>query len=226
MGISTKNLANWYWYPTGGANNSAPPCTLAASIFIMTSQQTSETIASLMARFRAGDRHAVDELFVVLYPELRRLAVLKMNNEPSGHSWQPSLLVNELYLHLVKVKSLPAPENAARSERDHFLQFAGHVMRHLLIDHSRLLVRRTTQIDIAQLEHFAEDTGTASLQEIDDVLEKLGAIEPRLRRLVEMKVFEGLSLEQIAERLKQNQRGVARNWTFCKRWLREKLHGR
>jgi RNA polymerase sigma factor (TIGR02999 family) len=189
----------------------------------MTSQQTLETIGSLMARFRAGDRHAVDELFVVLYPELRRLAALKMNNEPSGHSWQPSVLVNELYLHLVKVKSLPAAENAARSEREHFLQFAGHVMRHLLIDHSRLLVRRTTKIDIAQFEGVAEDTGTTSLQEIDDVLEKLGAIEPRLRSIVEMKVFEGLSLEEIAERLNLNQRAVARNWTFCKRWLREKL---
>jgi len=189
----------------------------------MTSQQTSQTIASLMARFRAGDRGAVDELFVVLYPELRRLAALKMNNEPSGHSWQPSLLVNELYLHLAKVKSLPAAEDAARSEREHFLQFAGHVMRHLLIDHSRLLVRRTTKIDIAGFEGLAEDTGTVSLQEIDDVLEKLGALEPQLRRIVEMKVFEGLSLQEIAERLNLNQRAVARNWTFCKRWLREKL---
>ena len=63
-----------------------------------------------MARFRSGDREAADQLFSVLYPELRRLAAIKMNAEGSENPWQPSLLVNELYLQLVKVKSLPAPE--------------------------------------------------------------------------------------------------------------------
>ncbi len=189
----------------------------------MVSHQTSATVSSLMARFRSGDREAVDQLFVLLQPELRRLAAAKMTGERKGHSWQPSLLVNELYLHLVKVKSLPAPQNSARSERDHFLHFAGHVMRHLLIDHSRLLSRRTTRIDIAEFDEVGEETGTATLQEIDNLLDKLGAIEPRLRGIVEMKVFEGLSLEEIAKKLDMNPRAVARNWTFCKRWLREKL---
>ena len=189
----------------------------------MVSHQISATVGSLMARFRLGDRDAVDQLFVLLQPELRRLAAAKMNGEGKEHSWQPSLLGNELYLHLVKVKSLPAPENSARSERDHFLHFAGHVMRHLLIDHSRLLSRRATKIDIAEFDELGEETGTASLQEIDDLLDRLGGIEPRLRSLVEMKVFEGLSLEEIAKRLDLHPRAVARNWTFCKRWLREKL---
>jgi RNA polymerase sigma factor (TIGR02999 family) len=176
-----------------------------------------------MARFRGGDRQAADQLFQLLYPELRRLAAIKLNAEPNGHSWQPSLLVNELYLQLVRVKSLPAPENSSRSEREHFLQFAGHVMRHLLIDHSRLLSSRTTKIDIAQFEGVSEEARATTLQEIDDLLDKLAAIEPKLRIIVEMKVFEGLSHEEVAERLQMNERAVARNWTFCKRWLREKL---
>jgi RNA polymerase sigma factor (TIGR02999 family) len=192
----------------------------------MAAQQTSATVASLMARFRAGDREAADQLFVLLHPELRRLAAAKLHGEATGHSWQPSLLVNELYLHLVKVKSLPGPENSARSEREHFLQFAGHVMRHLLIDHSRLLSRRTTKIDIAHFDGVAEETGTATLQEIDDLLDKLGAIEPRLRSIVEMKVFEGMSIEEIAQHLGVSSRTAARDWTFCKRWLREKLDPR
>jgi len=179
-----------------------------------------------MARFRGGDREAADQLFVLLHPELRRLAAIKMNAEGNGHSWQPSQLVNELYLHLVKVKSLPAPENSARSEREHFLQFAGHVMRHLLIDHSRLLSRKATKIDIAQVDWAPSETGTATLQEIDDLLEKLGAIEPRLRSVVEMKVFEGMSLDEIAGRLTLSARATARDWTFCKRWLREKFEPR
>src|ERR1700758_3524585 len=118
----------------------------------MAPHPTTGTVASLMARFRGGDREAADQLFSLLYPELRRLAAIKMNAEGSQHSWQPSLLVNELYLQLINVRSLPSPASADRSERDHFLQFAGHVMRHLLIDHSRLLSKRTLKIDIAHFD--------------------------------------------------------------------------
>jgi RNA polymerase sigma factor (TIGR02999 family) len=176
-----------------------------------------------MARFRCGDREAADQLFSLLYPELRRLAAIKMNAEGSQHSWQPSLLVNELYLQLVKVRSLPSPAGVDRSERDHFLQFAGHVMRHLLIDHSRLLSKRTLKIDIAHFDFAEEEVGTATLQEIDDLLEKSAGIHPRLRSIVEMKVFEGLTVEEMADRLEIAPRTVARNRTFCKQWLREQL---
>jgi RNA polymerase sigma factor (sigma-70 family) len=100
-------------------------------------------------------------------------------------------------------------------------------MRHLLIDRARLLSRRAVKIDIAQFEFAEEENGTATLQEIDDLLEKLAAIHPRLRSIVEMKVFEGLPVEDIAERLGIAPRTVGRNWTFCKEWLREQLgnHG-
>jgi RNA polymerase sigma factor (TIGR02999 family) len=188
----------------------------------MPSQQSSITVSSLMARFRLGDRQAADQLFSLLYPELRRLAAIKMNAEGSQHSWQPSLLVNELYLQLVKVKSLPAPETADRSEREQFLQLAAHVMRNLLIDHSRLLSHRITKVDIAKFE-VLDESGDATLQEIDELLEKLASIHPRLRSVVEMKVFEGLSVDEIGMRLGIAPRTVARNWTFCKQWLREKL---
>ncbi len=189
----------------------------------MASPETSVTVASLMVRFRSGDREAADQLFALLYPELRRLAAAKMNAERSDHSWQPSLLVNELYLQLIKVKSLPAPDDSTRSEREHFLQFAGHVMRHLLIDHSRLLSRRTTKIDIAHFDAVGGEENVATLQEIDELLDRLGAIHPRLRSVVEMKVFEGSPVEEIAHRLEVAPRTVARNWTFCKGWLREQL---
>jgi RNA polymerase sigma factor (TIGR02999 family) len=188
----------------------------------MPSQRSSITVSSLMARFRLGDRQAADQLFSLLYPELRRLAAIKMNAEGSQHSWQPSLLVNELYLQLVKVKSLPAPETADRSEREQFLQLAAHVMRNLLIDHSRLLSHRITKVDIAKFE-VLDESGDATLQEIDELLEKLASIHPRLRSVVEMKVFEGLSVDEIGMRLGIAPRTVARNWTFCKQWLREKL---
>jgi RNA polymerase sigma factor (TIGR02999 family) len=189
----------------------------------MAPHETTGTIATLMARFRSGDREAADQLFSLLYPELKRLAAAKMKAEGSQHSWQPSLLVNELYLQLIKVRSLTSPTCDDRSEHDHFLQFAGHVMRHLLIDHARLLSKRAVKIDIAQFDIAAEEGGTATLQEIDQLLEKLATIHPRLRSIVEMKVFEGLSVEEIANRLEVAPRTVARNWTFSKQWLREQL---
>jgi RNA polymerase sigma factor (TIGR02999 family) len=176
-----------------------------------------------MARLRAGDREAAGQLFAALYPELRRLAAAKMRAEASDHSWQPSLLVNELYLELIKVKSLSAPKDDTRSEREHFLQFAGHVMRHLLIDHSRRLSRRATKIDIAHFDAVDRQEGVGTSLEIDDLLEKLAAIHPRLRSVVEMKVFEGLDVEDIAHRLQIAPRTVARNWSFSKEWLREQL---
>ncbi len=189
----------------------------------MACSEASVTIASLMARLREGDREAADQLFTALYPELQRLAATKMRAEASDHSWQPSLLVNELYLQLIKVKSLPAPAKAARSEREHFLQFAGHVMRHLLIDHARLQSRRVIKIDIANFEFIDTHQSSVTLQEMDNLLEKLAAIHPRLRSIVEMKVFEGLAVDEIAGRLQVAPRTVARNWTFCKEWLREQL---
>lgn len=176
-----------------------------------------------MARLRSGDREAADQLFTVLYPELRRLAAAKMRAESGDHSWQPSLLVNELYLQVIKVKSLPAREDDAHSEREHFLRFAGHIMRHLLIDHSRLLSRRTIKIDIAHFDAADGEEGAATLMEIDDLLDKLAALHPRLRSIVEMKVFEALAVEEIADRLQVAPRTVARNWSFCKGWLREQL---
>ena len=77
---------------------------------------------------------------------------------------------------------------------------------------------RDRVVDVAEAE-----AGTATLQEIDDVLERLAAIHPRLRSIVEMKVFEGLPVGEIAGRLDIAPRTVARNWTFCKQWLRENL---
>jgi RNA polymerase sigma factor (TIGR02999 family) len=188
----------------------------------MADEGISVNVSSLMARFRTGDREAADQLFSLLYPELRRLAAIKINHEVNQHSWQPSLLVNELYLHLVKSKSLPAPEGSGRSERNHFLNFAAHVMRHLLIDHSRLLSHRITKIDISKFD-AAEDDPQVSLQHVDNLLERLAAIDPRLRSVAEMRVFEGLTVDEISVRLNMAPRTVTRSWAFCKQWLRENL---
>src|ERR1700722_19635729 len=104
-----------------------------------------DVIARLMADFRAGDKAAANRLVELLYPELRKLAASKMRGERAEHTWQPTLLVNELYLALVKMKALPG-EGKPEQERAAFLGLAGSVMKHLLIDHARPLYRQAEKV--------------------------------------------------------------------------------
>src|SRR5262249_3997071 len=107
-----------------------------------------DTVSHLMADFRKGDRAAADRLVELLYPELRRLAAAKMKGERSEHTWQPTLLVNELYLALVKIKALKGGSDlSGDQEKAAFLGLAGHVMKRLLIEHARPLYRRSEKIE-------------------------------------------------------------------------------
>src|ERR1700742_1504908 len=106
-----------------------------------------DTVARLMADFRNGDRVAVNRLVELLYPEWRRLAAAKMKGERSEHTWQPTVLVNELYLKLVKIKALGVSGLGSDQEKAAFLGFAGHVMKRLLIEHARPVYRRVYKIE-------------------------------------------------------------------------------
>src|ERR1041384_8136943 len=113
--------------------------------------EASLEIRSLMSRFRSGDRTAADELLVYFYPELRRLAAARMRMERQEHTWTPTVLVNELYLELVKIKALRAADQDS-GEREAFLKLAGHIMRRLLIHHSRPLYRKAQKVEVNDAE--------------------------------------------------------------------------
>src|ERR1700719_2217615 len=108
----------------------------------MPPQYSPGTVQDLMKRFRMGDKQAAGELVTLFYPELRRLAAARMKGEQVNHTWQPTSLVNELYLELLKVKALRASDSDGESERRAFLGLAAHLMRRLLIQHSRPLSKR------------------------------------------------------------------------------------
>ena len=185
---------------------------------------TAEKIASLMAAFRQGDRTAANQLVELLYPELRRLAAAKMKGERSEHTWQPTLLVNELYLALVKVKALQGGSDSGEQEKAAFLGLAGQVMKRLLIDHSRPLYRRAEKVEFCDDVDLAS-SGAESLHFVEEVLARLAAIDPKFRAVIEMKVFEGLTADEIAAQLGCSPRTVASYWTFAKRWLEKELAG-
>src|SRR5689334_22198436 len=134
-----------------------------------------DTVQNLMNRFRRGDKQAAGELVSLFYPELRRLAAARMKGEQPNHTWQPTGLVNELYLELLKVKALRASDSDGEAERRAFLSLAAHMMRRLLIQHSRPLSRQSKKSSLPDLPD-ARISGAEALADVEEALERLGSI--------------------------------------------------
>jgi RNA polymerase sigma factor (TIGR02999 family) len=186
----------------------------------MTPGVPGETINRLMEAFRQGDKRAAEKLVEIFYPQLRRLANSRMKSERLGHSWQPTLLVNELYLELIKIKALPPPETAGEDGKTAFFGLAAHLMRRLLVHHSRPLRAKAV---ITEITDYGMSSGIESVAEIEVALSRLESIRPRLRAIVELKVFEGMTLEEVAERLECSTATVTREWNFARHLLQKEL---
>ncbi len=177
-----------------------------------------DSAALLTVDFRRAEPHAADELVEQFYTELRRLATVRMKGERCDHTWQTTALVNELYLELVKVRELTAANLINQEDKAAFLAFAGHLMKRLLIHHARPLYRRVQKISFEEGPEPVTE-GTEALQEVDHALSRLAAIDPKFRCVVEMRVFEGLTSDEIASKLNCSRRTVASYWNFARRWL-------
>jgi RNA polymerase sigma factor (TIGR02999 family) len=173
-----------------------------------------------MASFRSGDRAAAGRLVEVFYPELRRIAAARMRAERRDHTLQPTALVHQLYLELVKVKALRSTSSGGADEKTAFLGLAAYLMKRLLIHHARPLSKRVEKIALPDFP--TPESGTEqALLEIDDTLNRLAAINPALRRVVELRVFDGMTREQIARDMGCGTATVARHWTFARNWLED-----
>jgi len=179
---------------------------------------STQVTAQLMRDLRHGSAAAKQELVRLLYPELRRVAASKMKRERISHTLQPTALVNELYLELLKVRGLPDRGTSDDGERLAFLRLAGKLMDHLLIHHARRLSSKVERIELDSTDD-PSDSGVEALQRVEEALIKLEAIDPRLRAVVEMKVFEGLTGEEIAHQLGCSPRTVVATWTYAREWL-------
>jgi len=184
-------------------------------------QISPDRIASLMENLRHGSNAAAGELVALFYPELRRIARSRMRGEQSPHTWQPTILVNELYLELIKIKALkPDPQN--RPDREIFLGLAAHIMKRLLIHHARPQYRNVERVDLSEGLNF-ESLSAADLASVESLLDRLSDIDPELRRIVELRVFEGCSIREIATELGCAPRTVDRRWLFARTWLQRQL---
>jgi RNA polymerase sigma factor (TIGR02999 family) len=174
-----------------------------------------------MGRFRQGDRQAAGALVELFYPQLKRIAASRMRDEGGPHTWQTTVLVNELYLELVKVRALRASDSDDAGEREAFLSLSAHLMRRLLIHHARPLSKQAVREELD--EESLGVPGPETLQQIDSALDRLAAIDPQFRLVVELRVFEGLSSEEIAARMECSARTVNRYWTFARNWLAQEF---
>jgi RNA polymerase sigma factor (TIGR02999 family) len=188
------------------------------------SGEGADTVVTLMAELRGGSKEAAHRLTELLYPELRRLAAAKMRSERAEHSWQPTLLVNELYLELLKVKGLRGDDPLGRGGKDAFMGLAAFLMKRLLIHHARPLSARAHKVEVEDGPD-PQSAGAETLSHIETLLGRLAGVDPKFRTVVEMRVFEGATGEEIAARLGCSRKTVNVYWDFARNWLKKEMAG-
>lgn len=190
----------------------------------MESVAPAQNLSRLVADATNGTLIGADRLVEVFYPELKRLAASKMRREPSGHTWQPTVLVSELYLELTRFRGLRGVDPKDERARAAFFALASQVMHRLLIRHTRPLRWKASQVELAP-DLTGQNDGLEGLAQMEALLAKLAAIDPQLRTVVELRVFEGLPAEEIATRMNCSVRTVTRYWRFAKSWLEAQMEG-
>jgi len=180
-------------------------------------------VTTLLRAWSDGDETALERLLPLVEAELRRLARRRMAGERRGHTLQPTALVNEAFLRLVDARSVPWQDRA------HFFGISARLMRRVLVDHARSRgyqkrgggIQRVTLTDGLALA--AERT--LDLVALDRALEELATIDARKARVIELRFFGGLSVEETAEALHVSTDTIKRDWRLAKLWLLRQLEG-
>ena len=179
-------------------------------------------VTQLLKAMQGGDASAAERLLPLVYAELHRLAKSYMRRERQDHTLQPTALINEAYLRL-------AQGTLDWQNREHFIGVAAHVMRRVLVDHARA---HRAQIRGGDLKRVELEDGLAISEErteemlvLDEALNRLAEVRPRQAKIVELRYFAGLSVEQIAAALAIAPRSVKRDWALARIWLFKELRG-
>jgi RNA polymerase sigma-70 factor, ECF subfamily len=160
----------------------------------------------------------------MVYTELRTIAAKHLRSERSGHTLQPTALANEAYLRLRGLGDVPWHDRA------HFFAIASRIMRRILVDHARanLAQKRGAGAPVLQIVDALQQGATstmdaAELIDLDRALDRLAAEEPRLSRVIELRFFGGLNIDEVAAVLGCSPRTAKRDWAFARAWLLHKL---
>lgn len=178
-------------------------------------------VTELLLEWQKGGKDALDRLTPLIYDELRRMAHRYVQRERAGHTLETTALVNEAYLRLIGQQKIDWQNRA------HFFAVTAQVMRHVLIDHARRrhFAKRGGEVQRVSLEKAAvmSHERAAELVALDEALDNLARIDPRKSRVVELRYFGGLSLEETAKVLEISLMTVRRDWRAAKAWLYKAL---
>ena len=187
----------------------------------MASPTTSQQVSKLLQSWGQGDEAALNQLLPLVHTELRRLARRYMFGERAGHTLQTTALVNEAYLRLLK------SQQVNWQSRAHFFAVAAQLMRRILVDSARARGGQKRGGGVPKVtldEAFVGQPVTGpDLVALDDALQALSEMDPRKGRVVELRFFGGLSVEETAEVLKIAPNTVLRDWKFAKMWLKREM---
>ena len=180
------------------------------------------TVTRLLLDWRNGDQAALDQLLPLVYQELHRRAMIFMNREPPGHTLQPTALINEVYLRLVDQSQVVC------EDRNDFLAVCANLMRQILVDmaRARMAAKRGGGLPQAPLEEamLASRSLDAELLALNDALDTLSALNDRQGRVVILRYFGGLTVEETALALQVSVETVKRDWKLAKVWLFRELN--
>ena len=185
--------------------------------------QTSET-TQLLRAWADGDQAALQRLTPRVYRTLRRIAGHHLKNEGAGNTLQATDLVHEAYLELIDITDVDWQHRA------HFYAVSAQIMRHILLDRARrrLAAKRGGHAERVDLDNLPDLSGERSqdLIALEDALNALAAIDPRKARVVELRFFGGLSVEESAAVLEVSPETVMRDWKFARSWLQAEISRR
>jgi RNA polymerase sigma factor (TIGR02999 family) len=194
---------------------------LAHLIFAYNLPMAKTQFTQIIKEGSAGKKTVLNMLIPAFYDELRRVAAAHMRREKSGHTLEPTALVNEALARMV------GSDNVNIENRQHFLVMASQLMRRVLIDYARQKKAKKrpqiTKVEFEALEKIYQTHSDVDLLVLDDALERLKALDVRKAQIIEMRFFGGFELEAIAETLKISLATVKRDFTFARAWLKSNL---
>jgi RNA polymerase sigma factor (TIGR02999 family) len=185
-------------------------------------RESSNAVTELLVRWRDGDREALDTLMPLVYAELRRLAQHYLRSERTDHTLQGTALVHEAYLRLAG-QSPPQWQNRA-----HFFGIAAHIMRQILVEHARANSaakrggKNASKLTLDAAFEIQQKTDVDVIA-LDEALDRLSALDPQQSRIVELRFFAGLTIEDTAEVIGISPATVKRDWTSARAWLHREI---
>ena len=188
---------------------------------MMSPREPDHDVTALLHQWQKGDQVALERLLPLVYDELRRVARARLRAERQGHTLQATALVHEAYLRLT------GPGGASPHTRTQLFAMAARLMREILVDHARKknARKRGGDITIVALDeaHPEPQESPIDVLALDEALTELTALDPRLCRVVELKFFAGLTIDETDMALEVSPATVERDWTVAKAWLHQRL---